>query len=165
MQQAGDAKRVWFVTGGGRGIGRELVEAALDAGECVAATVRDRTALEGLVATHPDRVQVAVVDVRERDAVGRAVDAAVDRFGRLDVVVNNAGYGLVGAIEEVTEQEARAIVDTEHVRGDLGHASGAASSAPAGRGPCGADLDGRWGRGDAALRPVQREQVGTRGVQ
>ena len=112
MQQAADGQRVWFVTGGGRGIGRELVEAALEAGECVAATVRNPTALEELVATHPDRVEVAVVDVREREAVRRAVDAAVHRFGRLDVVVNNAGYGLVGAIEEVTEQEVRAIVDT-----------------------------------------------------
>jgi NAD(P)-dependent dehydrogenase (short-subunit alcohol dehydrogenase family) len=107
-----ERERVWMVTGGGRGIGRALIEAALQAGESVAATVRQPAVLDDLAADHPELLHVEVVDVRDRAGVHRAIDGAVARFGRLDVVVNNAGYGLVGAIEEVGEAEARAIVDT-----------------------------------------------------
>jgi len=104
--------RVWLVTGAGRGIGRALVEAALDDGDRVVATVRRPDAVADLVDRYPDALHVELLDVRDRHAVGAVVGRAAERFGRLDVVVNNAGYGLVGTIEEVTEDEARAIVDT-----------------------------------------------------
>ena len=94
--------RTWLITGAGRGIGRALTEAALVAGERVIATVRDPDVLAQLTIRHRDRLQVGLLDV----------PSGVDRFQRLDVVVNNAGYGLVGAIEEIDEGAARAIVDT-----------------------------------------------------
>ncbi|WP_226350528.1 SDR family NAD(P)-dependent oxidoreductase [Pseudonocardia sp. ICBG601] len=103
---------VWFVTGAGRGLGRALTQAALAAGERVVATVRRADALADLRAEFPSALHVATADVRDRDAVRAAVSAGVARFGHLDVVVNNAGYGLVGAVEEVGEAEARDIVDT-----------------------------------------------------
>lgn len=103
---------VWFVTGAGRGLGRALTRAALTAGERVVATARRADALADLAAQFPSALHVATADVRDRDAVRAAVSAGVARFGRLDVVVNNAGYGLVGAVEEVSEAEARDIVDT-----------------------------------------------------
>lgn len=103
---------VWFITGAGRGIGRALAVAALEAGERVVATVRSADALADLVEAHPGTLHVEVLDVRDRAAVGVAVAAGVERFGRLDVVVNNAGHGLVGTIEEVGEDEARGILDT-----------------------------------------------------
>jgi NAD(P)-dependent dehydrogenase (short-subunit alcohol dehydrogenase family) len=106
------AARVWLVTGAGRGIGRAIAEAALLAGEAVVATVRRPGALDEWSARFPELLHVEEVDVRDRAAVRHAVDTGEARFGRLDVVVNNAGYGLVGALEEVTEQEAREIVDT-----------------------------------------------------
>lgn len=103
---------VWFVTGGGRGLGRAFVTAALEAGERVAATVRQPDALADLQAAHGDRLAVEILDVRDRLAAHAAVDRAVDRFGRLDVVVNNAGYGIVGALEELSESEIREHLDT-----------------------------------------------------
>src|SRR5690606_8788104 len=106
---ADSSPRVWFVTGAGRGIGRAIVEAALDAGDRVVGTVRQPAALDDLVERHPGRVDVAVLDVRDRTAIMQAVDTAVGTAGRIDVVVNNAGYGLVGMIEEVSEAEARSI--------------------------------------------------------
>lgn len=106
------SERVWVVTGAGRGIGRALTEAALDAGERVIATVRDPRALDDLAVEKGSRLHVEVLDVRDRGCVHRAVEAGVAALGRLDVVVNNAGYGLVGAIEEIAEHDARAIVDT-----------------------------------------------------
>jgi NAD(P)-dependent dehydrogenase (short-subunit alcohol dehydrogenase family) len=105
--------RTWFITGAGRGLGRAFVEAALGAGDQVAATVRTARALDDLRDEAADRLHVLPLDVRDRAAVVEAVDAAVAHFGQLDVVVNNAGYGLVGAVEEVTEAEAREILDTD----------------------------------------------------
>lgn len=104
--------RVWLITGAGRGIGRALADAALEAGERVVATVRDADALAGSVRRHAERLHVEVLDVRDRARVTAAVEAGISRFGRLDVVVNNAGHGLVGAIEEVDEHQARAVIDT-----------------------------------------------------
>lgn len=104
--------RVWFVTGAGRGLGRAFVTAALDAGDRVVATARRESALDDLVARHPDALRVLPLDVRDRDAVRATVTTAIACFGRLDVVVNNAGYGLVGTAEEVTEAEAREALDT-----------------------------------------------------
>lgn len=107
-----DPDRVWFVTGAGRGLGRAFVEGALGRGDRVVGTVRDDDALTDLRAAHPGRLLVLPLDVRDRSAVHRAVDEAVAAFGRLDVVVNNAGYGVVGAIEELSEDETRRHLDT-----------------------------------------------------
>src|SRR4051812_41224688 len=97
----------WFVTGASGGFGREWTEAALERGDRVAALSRSATAFEDLVDKYGNAVMPLQVDVTDRAAVTSAVQRAVDRFGRLDVVVNNAGYGLFGMVEEVAEQQAR----------------------------------------------------------
>lgn len=109
----GAQSRVWMITGAGRGLGRAFAAAALDAGDRVVATVRTSGSLDDLVETYPDDLAVLQLDVRRRDDVVDVVGRAIATFGRLDVVVNNAGHGLVGAIEEVSEDEARAIIDTD----------------------------------------------------
>ncbi|MFF4170113.1 SDR family NAD(P)-dependent oxidoreductase [Streptomyces sp. NPDC001744] len=106
------AGKVWFITGTSRGFGRVWAEAALERGDLVAATARDTGGLDGLVAAYGDAVLPLALDVRDRDAAFAAVAAAHERFGRLDVVVNNAGYGLFGAVEDVTEAQARDQIDT-----------------------------------------------------
>jgi NAD(P)-dependent dehydrogenase (short-subunit alcohol dehydrogenase family) len=104
--------KVWFITGTSRGFGRIWAEAALQRGDRVAATARDVKSLAGLRDTFGDAVLPLELDVTDKAAVDTAVGQAHDRFGRLDVVVNNAGYGLFGTIEEVTEQQARAQIET-----------------------------------------------------
>jgi NAD(P)-dependent dehydrogenase (short-subunit alcohol dehydrogenase family) len=99
--------RTWFLTGASRGFGREWAVAALERGDSVAATARDTSTLDDLVARFGDRVLPLRLDVTDRDAVFASVAAAHERFGRLDVVVNNAGYGQFGMIEEISEAEAR----------------------------------------------------------
>ncbi|MCP2266937.1 SDR family NAD(P)-dependent oxidoreductase [Promicromonospora thailandica] len=99
--------RVWFVTGAGRGLGRAIATAALERGDRVAATARDPRALDDLVAAHPDAVVPLRLDVTDAAAAGAAVRAAVARFGRIDVVVNNAGHGLFGYVEEITPAQLR----------------------------------------------------------
>ncbi|KQZ23546.1 SDR family NAD(P)-dependent oxidoreductase [Microbacterium sp. Root553] len=97
----------WFITGGSRGLGRALTTAALDAGHAVVATVRGDHALPD-----HDRLTVLTLDVRDRDAAHETVRRAADLLGGIDVLVNNAGYGMIGALEEASEEDARAIVDT-----------------------------------------------------
>lgn len=104
--------KVWFITGTSRGFGRVWAEAALARGDWVAATARGTSSLDDLVAEYGDRVLPLRLDVADREAVESAVAEARDRFGRLDVVVNNAGYGLFGPLEDVTEKQARALMDT-----------------------------------------------------
>ncbi|GHE98935.1 short-chain dehydrogenase/reductase [Streptomyces spiralis] len=104
--------KIWFITGASRGFGRDFTEAALSRGDRVAATARNTEALKDLVDVHGDAVLPLTLDVTDRQAVQEAVTAAHERFGRLDVVVNNAGYGLFGMVEEVSEQQARAQMDT-----------------------------------------------------
>lgn len=103
--------RMWFITGASRGLGRSFTEAALAAGDRVAATARDTASLDGLVAEHGDAILPISLDVTDHDAVFAAVAHARDRLGRLDVVVNNAGYGVSGAIEELSEHQARAQIE------------------------------------------------------
>jgi NAD(P)-dependent dehydrogenase (short-subunit alcohol dehydrogenase family) len=105
-------QKVWFITGTSRGFGRVWAEAALARGDQVAATAREAKSLAPLVDRYADRVAAIVLDVTDRTAVFRAVAQARERFGRLDVAINNAGYGLFGAIEEVSEADARAQLDT-----------------------------------------------------
>jgi NAD(P)-dependent dehydrogenase (short-subunit alcohol dehydrogenase family) len=104
--------KVWFITGTSKGFGRVWAEAALGRGDRVAATARDLTSLVPLVQRHGDRIAAIALDVTDRAAVGRAIAEAHSRFGRLDVIINNAGYGLFGAIEEISEAEARAQLET-----------------------------------------------------
>ena len=104
--------KVWFITGASKGFGRVWAEAALSRGDRVAATARDPGTLAALQETYGDHVAAIKLDVTDKDAVDQAVTAANRLFGRLDVVVNNAGYGLFGAIEEVTEAQARAQIET-----------------------------------------------------
>ncbi len=99
--------RTWMITGASRGLGRAFTEIALEAGDSVVATVRDLTALRDLAGRYPGTLVVLPLDVTDRAAVFAAVEQAVGLTGRLDVLVNNAGYGLAGGIEEVTEQQAR----------------------------------------------------------
>lgn len=102
----------WFITGASRGFGREWAIAALERGDSVAATARNTATLDDLVETYGERFLPLQLDVTDRDADFAAVRAAHQRFGRLDVVVNNAGYGHFGLVEELTEEEARAQIET-----------------------------------------------------
>jgi NAD(P)-dependent dehydrogenase (short-subunit alcohol dehydrogenase family) len=104
--------KVWFITGTSKGFGRIWAEAALERGDSVAATARDAATLEPLVEAYGDRVLAQELDVTDKAAADAAVAAAHERFGRLDVVVNNAGYGYFGTIEEVDEEGARAQIET-----------------------------------------------------
>ena len=99
--------RIWFITGASRGFGRSFTQAALAAGDRVAATARDPSSLADLADKHGDAILPIELDVTDRDAALAAVRRAHESFGRLDVVVNNAGYGVAGAIEELTEEQAR----------------------------------------------------------
>ncbi|MCS5732251.1 SDR family oxidoreductase [Herbiconiux daphne] len=101
------AQKVWFITGASRGFGREWAEAALSRGDSVAATARDTSTLAELVDAYGDRLLPLQLDVTDREADFAAVTEAVNFFGRLDVVVNNAGYGQFGFIEELSEKEVR----------------------------------------------------------
>lgn len=104
--------KTWFVTGSSRGFGRYFVEAALSRGDSVAASARTSEQLDDLVAEYGDTVLPLELDVTEKDAVFERVKRARDHFGRIDVIVNNAGYGLFGAIEELTEQQLRDELET-----------------------------------------------------
>jgi NAD(P)-dependent dehydrogenase (short-subunit alcohol dehydrogenase family) len=105
--------RVWFVTGSSRGLGRAFVEVALEAGDRVAATARNTERLQDLVEKFGDAVLPLRLDVTDYDAAARVVAQAVARFGRIDVVVNNAGYGDLGSFEDTTIDSFRAQIDTD----------------------------------------------------
>lgn len=102
----------WFITGSSRGLGRVWAEAALGRGDRVVATARDVASLDPLVAQYGDRVLALPLDVTDRAAAFAAVAQAAEFLDRLDIVVNNAGYGLFGMVEEVTEDQARAQLET-----------------------------------------------------
>jgi NAD(P)-dependent dehydrogenase (short-subunit alcohol dehydrogenase family) len=104
--------KTWFITGASKGFGREWTEAALERGDKVAATARKVETLDPLVETYGDAVLPIQLDVTERDADFEAVKKAAEHFGQLDVVVNNAGYGHFGAIEELSEEDVRSQLET-----------------------------------------------------
>lgn len=106
------SEKVWFITGTSRGFGREWTIAALERGDKVAATARDTSTLDDLVARYGEALLPLALDVTDRDADFAAVAAAHQHFGRLDVVVNNAGYGQFGFVEELTEVQAREQIET-----------------------------------------------------
>jgi NAD(P)-dependent dehydrogenase (short-subunit alcohol dehydrogenase family) len=104
--------KVWFITGASRGFGREWTIAALERGDQVAATARDTSSLDDLVNKYGDALLPLQLDVTDRAADLAAVASAHDHFGRLDVVINNAGYGHFGMVEELTEAEFRGQLET-----------------------------------------------------
>jgi NAD(P)-dependent dehydrogenase (short-subunit alcohol dehydrogenase family) len=104
--------KVWFITGTSRGFGREWTLAALERGDSVAATARALSSLDDIAAAHGDALLPIELDVTDRDAAFAAVAHAHAHFGRLDVIVNNAGYGQFGMVEELSEEEARAQIET-----------------------------------------------------
>jgi NAD(P)-dependent dehydrogenase (short-subunit alcohol dehydrogenase family) len=104
--------KVWFITGTSSGFGRIWAEAALERGDRVVATARSTRTLADLTERFPGAVLPIELDVTDRESVFAAVDDAVRRFGRIDVVVNNAGYGHFGMVEELTERELRQQMET-----------------------------------------------------
>lgn len=104
--------KTWFITGASRGFGREWTQAALERGDRVAATARNPDSLNDLVLRFGDRILPIRLNVTDREADFAAVKAAHEHFGQLDIIVNNAGYGLFGAIEEISESEAREQIET-----------------------------------------------------
>ena len=104
--------KIWFITGAARGFGRLWAEGALARGDKVVASVRNPDSIADLVAAYGDRVLPMRVDVTDRDAVFEAVAKAHSHFGRLDIILSNAGYGLMGAIEETSLADMRAVFET-----------------------------------------------------
>ncbi|MCX4445196.1 oxidoreductase [Streptomyces sp. NPDC087866] len=103
--------RVWLITGASSGFGRSIAAAALAAGDTVVATARRPEALDDLVAAHPDRAVAVQLDVTDTARIADVVADTVLWYGRIDVVVNNAGMGLVGAVEETSDRELRDLMD------------------------------------------------------
>jgi len=104
--------KVWFITGSSRGLGRALAEAVLAAGHKLVATARNPAQLADLVERYGDQVRAVALDVTDAQAAANAIKIAVDAFGRLDVLVNNAGYGNIGSIEDTSFEEIRAQIET-----------------------------------------------------
>ncbi|MFJ3033488.1 SDR family oxidoreductase [Curtobacterium pusillum] len=104
--------KTWFITGASKGFGREWTEAALERGDSVAGTARNLDDVQALVDQYPDTFLAVQLDVTDREADVVAVQRAAEHFGSLDVVVNNAGYGHFGMVEELTEDEVRAQLET-----------------------------------------------------
>ena len=104
--------KVWLVTGSASGLGRNVAEAVLASGDRLVATARDPRRLADLVETYGDQVRTAPLDVADEAAATAAVQVAVEAFGRLDVIVNHAGYGDMAPFEQLSSARFRAVVDT-----------------------------------------------------
>ncbi|GLS17533.1 short-chain dehydrogenase/reductase [Labrys miyagiensis] len=104
--------QVWLITGAARGLGRSIVEAALAAGNKVVATARDPGRLADLKAEHGDSLLTFALDVTDAEASGKAVQVAITAFGRLDVLVNNAGFGHIAPFEQASAEDFKAQIDT-----------------------------------------------------
>src|SRR6202050_5436471 len=104
--------KVWLVTGSASGLGRDIAEAVLASGDRLLATARDPRRLKDLVERYGEQVHTAALDVADEAQAKAAVEKAVEVFGRLDVVVNNAGYGDVAPFEQLSSEQFRAVVDT-----------------------------------------------------
>src|SRR5579863_5698981 len=103
--------QVWLITGSSRGLGRALAEAVLAGGHELVATARNPKQLSDLVERYGDRVRAVALDVTDAGAATAAMQLAVDAFGRLDVLVNNAGYGDLAAIEDTSIEDFRAQIE------------------------------------------------------
>lgn len=112
MSENSEYKKVWFITGTSAGIGRELAEAALEKGYRVAATARRPEVLRDLTEKYPETVLAVKLDVTNREDVADAVAKTLEKFGRIDTVVNNGGYGLLGALEEPGDEQIREQFET-----------------------------------------------------
>ncbi|WP_439655957.1 SDR family oxidoreductase [Lentzea sp. HUAS TT2] len=110
-----DRPATWFVTGTSRGLGLELVEQLLERGDNVAATTRSTERLLQALKADTTRLLALAVDLRDEEAVAQAVRKTTERFGGLDVVVNNAGYGYLAAVEETTDRDVRDMLDVQVV--------------------------------------------------
>jgi NAD(P)-dependent dehydrogenase (short-subunit alcohol dehydrogenase family) len=104
--------KVWLITGSGNGLGRDIAEAALAAGDSVVAGARRLEELGSLVEKYGQRITPVTLDVREEAAAKAAVQTAVEKYGRLDVLVNNAGYGFMAPFEQITSEQFRDVVET-----------------------------------------------------
>ena len=104
--------KIWFITGSSRGLGRNLTEAVLAKGDKVAATARNPEQLKDLVAKYPDQIFPIQLNVTDKDQVHLAVAQTIGRFGRIDVLVNNAGFGIIGATEAFTDEQVRSQLET-----------------------------------------------------
>jgi len=105
-------EKVWFITGSSRGLGRSLTKAVLAKGDQVAATARDINSLKDLIESYPGQIFPVTLNVTDYDQVQIAVKAAIKHFGRIDVLVNNAGFGIVGAAEAFTDEQVRSQLET-----------------------------------------------------
>ena len=112
MANASAQHKVWFITGCSTGFGRLLAEQLLASGVNVVATARKVDQLSDFTTRYPENVKILSLDVTSQSSVDDAVEDALAQFGRIDVLVNNAGYGLVGAVEEATESEFRPMFET-----------------------------------------------------
>ncbi len=108
----GSGRRVWFVTGCSSGMGRALAEAIADTEDCAVITARNVDQLQGIVQKAPQRVHAVPLDISDPGSVKSAVKSAIDAFGQIDVLVNNAGIGLVGAVEECSDEEVQNVFRT-----------------------------------------------------
>ncbi|WP_263370963.1 SDR family NAD(P)-dependent oxidoreductase [Granulicella cerasi] len=109
-------QKVWFITGANRGLGRAFVESALERGDQVAATSRNLQSVVDLSEKYGDLVLPLSLDITNREAVQKAVRQAKEHFGCLDVLVNNAGFGTFGAVEELSEQQLRQQFEVNDLR-------------------------------------------------
>ncbi|MXN90369.1 SDR family NAD(P)-dependent oxidoreductase [Flavobacterium sp. Sd200] len=105
-------EKVWFITGSSRGLGRDLTKAVLEAGDKVAATARNINQLDDLAAEYPDQLYQLQLDVTNQEEVITAVQQAIAYFGRIDVLVNNAGFGIIGAAEAYSNEQVRRQLET-----------------------------------------------------
>lgn len=105
-------KKTWFITGASSGFGRSLVEEAIARGDRVVATARDTRSLSEVVAIAPDRVHAVRLDLTKPAEIAQAVEAALAQLGYVDVLVNNAGFSIVGAVEETSDEELRSTLET-----------------------------------------------------
>ena len=103
----GMPQKVWFITGASSGFGRALAEVALERGDRVVATARNISTIADMVVRWPSGAHVAELDVTKPDQIAKVIQESMDVFGRIDVLVNNAGYGLLGAVEECSEAQIR----------------------------------------------------------
>jgi NAD(P)-dependent dehydrogenase (short-subunit alcohol dehydrogenase family) len=152
--------KVWLVTGSASGLGRNIAEAVLASGDRLVATARDPRRLEELVKKYGDQVRTAALDVVDESAAQAAVQMAVAAFGRLDVVVNNAGYGDIAPFEQLSSERFKAVVDTNFYgvvqrepRGDTDHAKTKERLHSS-------DILGRWPVDAARQFAVPRGEVG-----
>src|SRR5579862_8833021 len=104
--------KVWLVTGSASGLGRNIAEAVLASGDCLVATARDPRRLDDSVKKYGNQIRTAPLDVADEKAAQASVQLAVDAFGRLDVVVNNAGYGDIAPFEQLSSERFKALMDT-----------------------------------------------------